>query len=237
MSQLMEQEGGSGQLSDEKLASLLKRTVVEDFREKDNHTLSSLCDTKRRLKRKKTPEYRRINRYYKSISQYKKEKARRKQIYHLYHLKSWTQKNIAAKLHVSISTVKRDLRKMQKYITAQLNRLKWNFDDEQRRKQELETAGMNSSEKLDYLMKEWAKWHHILTPRKYRSHYCIIHLDLTNLSEYGTPKITFEPKRVGKHDVAFPHTIAIQITQRHEDKVYRTQLGTITLTQSQRGWF
>jgi len=80
MSHLTLAEGGPGQYSDEELASLLKRTLESDFQMNKNQTLrsdfqmnknqtlSSVLDKKRRLKRKRKPSYRKINRYYKSIN-------------------------------------------------------------------------------------------------------------------------------------------------------------------------
>lgn len=67
------------------------------------------------------PCYRRIHVYSKSLVRYKKERERRRQIRLLVE-KGFKQKQIAEKLGVSVRTVKRDWRKIGRYVTGDWNR-------------------------------------------------------------------------------------------------------------------
>jgi predicted transcriptional regulator len=72
-------------------------------------------DTKKHSNVKRHAEYRRIGRYYKSVAEYKAEKQRRRLVLEL-HGQGLTHKQIAERLGVSESTVKRDLQKWRCYV-------------------------------------------------------------------------------------------------------------------------
>jgi hypothetical protein len=77
-------------------------------------------DTEKHSNVKRRAEYRRIKKNYKTLEKFKQEKLRRGQILELQdqglHLKE-----IALRLEVSESTIKRDLSKMRRYIKGQFN--------------------------------------------------------------------------------------------------------------------
>ena len=96
-----------------------KRSDISDFQMKNSHAFSTVLDTPSQLKRKKTPQYRRIDKYYKSTQQYWKERNRRKMAYELY-AQGLTQQQIAEKLGVCSKTVATDLRRTRAYHKGQL---------------------------------------------------------------------------------------------------------------------
>ena len=81
------------------------------FQDKENQCFSSVFGNSRRLKERKGPQYRKINRYYKSKSQYWKERNRRKKAWELSG-QGYNYTQIAEKLGVSEKTVQRDLKKI-----------------------------------------------------------------------------------------------------------------------------
>jgi hypothetical protein len=83
-------------------------------------TKNSFSLGKRRLKRKKIPEYRRINHYLKSTAQYWKERNRRKQVLKLSD-EGHTLQQIAKEIGCSYRTVRRDAVKLRPYIKGQFN--------------------------------------------------------------------------------------------------------------------
>ena len=80
----------------------------------------AVFDTEKHSNVKRRAEYRRIKKNYKTLKKYKKEKLRRGQILELQD-QSLPIKEIALRLGVSESTIKRDLSKMRRYIKGQFN--------------------------------------------------------------------------------------------------------------------
>ena len=80
----------------------------------------TVFDTEKHSNVKRRAEYRRIKKNYKTLKKYKKEKLRRGQILELQD-QSLPIKEIALRLGVSESTIKRDLSKMRRYIKGQFN--------------------------------------------------------------------------------------------------------------------
>lgn len=235
MSQLPLEERLVGQLSDTKLASLLKRSLNQDFRGQNNEELDYSSHTKSHVPKRKGPYYRKIRRYFKSISQYKKERDRRKQILQMFFVEYRSQQYMANKLGVSVSTVKRDLRKLQGYIKRQNNRVMRQFQEEQRQRLERRMEGLSLRERFDVLSEELERIHTLRKGANYRGHYTIIHLDMTQLDPYGIPKLTFLPRQTLNKNWAFPHKIDVRIKMMHEDKLFEASLGTIALRET-RSW-
>ncbi len=77
-------------------------------------------DTVRHSNVQSKPKYRRIGRYYKGVGRYKSEKLRRRKALAL-QAEGVPLREIALRLGVSQSTVKRDLRKVQRYAKARFN--------------------------------------------------------------------------------------------------------------------
>lgn len=235
MSQLKEREGGLGQVSDDELASLLKRTLKSDFQLDRNEQFSSVLNKKRRLKRKKTPSYRKINAYFKSKKQYWKERNRRKEVRELYCVKFLTQKQIAAKLAVSVSTVKRDLKKVRRYIRGQTNKAIRAMNEERTRIQEQEMEELNLWERIEYLSQQWQKTVKLWQHRGYRGHYTILYLDFTEPLEYGLPKLTILPRQTRNKTLAYPYKIRVHAKFRYEGRIFEADIGGFSIIQT-RGW-
>jgi transposase-like protein len=77
-------------------------------------------DTEKHSNVKRRAEYRRIKKNYKTLEKFKQEKLRRDQILELQD-QGLHIKEIAERLGVSESTIKRDLSKMRRYIKGQFN--------------------------------------------------------------------------------------------------------------------
>ena len=87
---------------------------IQSFQGEDNASISSVLDRKARLKRKRTPYYRIIDKNSKSVKQYWRERNRRKQVWKL-HGEWLTYPQIAKKLGISVKTVQRDMKKIAPY--------------------------------------------------------------------------------------------------------------------------
>ena len=232
MSHLTLAEGGPGQISKEELASLLKRTLESDFQMNKNQTLSSLLDKKRRLKRKRKPSYRKINRYYKSIKKFKEERERRKQVLHLWMVEFRTQKEIAAKLGGSVSTVKRDQKKLRRFVRGQMNRARQLMRMERWRGME----ELSLKEQFDRLSEEMERVKK-LAPRLYKGHYTVLYLDLTQADQYGIPKLKILPTQTKGQPLAYPHSVQVHIKAEYEGRPFEAYIGGFTITQTTLPWW
>ena len=235
MSQSMLEERKLGQVSGEELISLLERSLNNSFQLSNSEAFSSISPLKRQLRPQKGPSYRKINRYFKSRKQYKKERDRRKQILQLYLVEYRTQKYIADKSGVSVSTVKRDLKKLRRYITGQTNRAIRQFQEEQRQRFEQRVEGLSLRERFDVLSAEMDRFRKLRSGANYRGHYTIFHLDMTQPGAYGIPKLTILPQQTRNKTWAFPHKVNVHIKGRYKDKVFEADLGGLTLRET-RGW-
>ncbi len=231
MSQLKIAEGGSEHVSGDELTPLLKSSLTDGFQLCNNRTFSIQKDKKRPLKRKKGPEYRRINRYFKSVKQYKKERERRKQVLHMTVVEYRTQQYIADKLGVSVSTVKRDLKKLRPYITGQINRAIRAMQKERDEAWQRRMEGLSLWEQFDVLSEEMDRYRQLWAQRDYRSHNHVVWIDLTQTDKYGVPKCTshFKGKRL-----AYPHTVSIMCRWEYQGQVYEHTIGGWTITQTTR---
>jgi len=209
--------GGPGQDSGEKMVSLLERSLNHGFQLEDNGTFSSVLDSKRHLKRKKTPSYRRINSYFKSTKQYWRERNRRKQVKELRYVEFLSQKEIAAKLGISVSTVKRDLKKVERSVRGQLNRAKRLMQEEWRIDYEKAIEGLNLGEQLDYLSKLWEKHRKTFYGREYNRHVIKFFINLDMIQYDGFPTINMWPRY--SRDLKLPYIfkfVCIKDGEKHE---------------------
>jgi len=146
-------------------------------------------------KRNKTPYYRRINKYSKSIQQYKKERNRRKQAYKLA-CKGYTHEQIAEKLGVSTKTVQRDFKKLKSYINGKLNKTVMKFEEERWNKIQAQLKGLNEFKRLHQLTNLLIKLEKQRRGREYSRHLMKIIIDMDDLVEDTTiPKIKRWPNR------------------------------------------
>jgi len=102
-------------------ASFPEQSLRQGFQHQNTCAISIIAECKRRLKRKKIPEYRLISNYYKSTTQYWKERNRRKQEWKLYS-EGLNYQQIGEKLGVSAKTVSHDLKKVFAYYKGQIAR-------------------------------------------------------------------------------------------------------------------
>ncbi len=215
-------------ISEANSASSLERSRNDDFQIDKTHTFSSTKRKKRHIKPQKTASYRRINTYYKSTKQYKKERNRRKQILQLYMAEHRTQQYIADKLGVSVSTVKRDLKKLRRYIKGQNNRairlLQAEWDQELERRMD----GLSLRERLDVLSEEMDRLRQIRTQRAYRTHCCDILLDMTQADEYGIPKVTQSSKG---STLAYPYKVRIHFKWEYKGRIVEAEIGGFNIIQ------
>ena len=107
-----------------------KRVDSSDFQQTENDGFSRVMDTERRVKKRNVPQYRLIRTYSKSTKQYWKERKRRKKAREL-SAQGFTYEQIAQELGVSLSTVKRDMKKLRSYILGQFRREMRLFHEEQ----------------------------------------------------------------------------------------------------------
>lgn len=237
MSHLTLREGGPGQISEEELASLLKRGLENGFQLDDNYKFSSVCDKKRRVKRRKGPSYRKINTYFKSTKQYQKERNRRKKVLHLWLVEFRSQKEIADKLGVSVSTVKRDQRKLRRYVRGQNNRAIRIMKEERHRAFEQAIEGLSLREQFDYLSLQLERQKKLWQRRGYRGHYTIFHLDMTQADKYGIPKLTLLPRQTANKTLAYPYKIRVIIKGSYEGRIFEADIGGFDITQKTRSWW
>ncbi len=110
--------------------SLAKRGEVQGFQQPNLPTFSMEKTQRHLIKHRNRPSYRRICVYFKSPKQYQKERQRRPQ-----ELKLLSQGcsflQIAKVIVVSKRTVKRDLKKVERYIKGQINSKLYQKDKEQ----------------------------------------------------------------------------------------------------------
>jgi len=235
LSQLTLREGEPGQISEDKLASLLKMGLDNGFQLENNDKFSSVLNTKRQLKHKRIPEYRRIHTYFRSTKQYWKLRNRRKQITELAYVYFLSQKEIAAKLGVSLSTVKRDLKKVRRFIRGQTNRALRVMRDEWRQEREKCMEGLPLRERFDYLSLEMERYRK-LRPRAYRGHHSIFFIDMTQTDKYGIPKLTLLPRQTANAQLAYPHKVRVRIKGIYEGRTFEADIGGFVITQRTIGW-
>ena len=97
--------------------------------------------------------YRKIHVYTKSLERYKLERARRRKVRSLAR-KGLKQKEIANELGVSIRTVKRDWKKLTRYINGQFNRQVWEVNAKQMEKERQRYEGLTIKEELKLIKKD-----------------------------------------------------------------------------------
>jgi len=105
------------------------------------------------LRTPRKARYRKIHAYTKSLERYKLERERRRNVRSLAR-NGLKQQEIANKLGVSIRTVKRDWKKLTRYINGQFNRQVWEINAKQREKERLRYEGLTIKEELRLLRKD-----------------------------------------------------------------------------------
>jgi transposase len=170
----------------------LKRVLNIGFQESEIKDFSSLLDNSRLLKKRKGPEYRKINRYFKSKTQYWKERNRRKRAWELSG-QGLNYKQIAGKLGVSEKTIQRDIKKIQPYYLRLSRNYFKKLEQERIDNLNAELEGKTLSQRFSILTKKMIAYRYLLKQREYNRHMIKIIIDMDDLT-CGFPAIRLWPK-------------------------------------------
>jgi len=234
MSQLMKERGERSKEISDLIEALRKIGYFQTFHVKQNHSLSGdkLIKThKRVLKNHNKACYRKIKKYYKSVDKYKTERIRRKLCWLL--SGTITYEQIGEFLGISRSTVIRDINKIRPYYMRMFRSYALKLQADRWKETEAKMATMSLFERYSYLSKLIIERREQLAFRKYRCHYTIYTLDMTQADKYGVPKLTIHSH--GK-TLAFPHKLRVVWIGRYKDKTFSVDIGGQTLTQTRGGW-
>jgi len=159
------------------------------FQQRDDYSF----DKKRCLKlHRNTPQYRKIERYVKSIKQYKRERLRRKRVRAL-SSKGMTYPQIAKELGISERTVARDMKKQRCYQIGQFHNALRKIEQDQIDKFNMETAHLSPIKKFQVLTELLIKQQSLFKMREYNQHTIKIIINMNDLTD-GCPSIHFWPK-------------------------------------------
>jgi len=235
MSQLMKQKAERSDQIADLIESLRKIGYFHTFHVTNNEVLSGVSTTKpqeRRLKHHQKACYRKVKKYYKSVDKYKTERIRRKLCWLLSGTRL-TYEQIADFLHISRSTVIRDLNKIRPYYMRMFRSHCYKLEADRWAETKAKMEGMSLFQQYTYITNLMLEERERFKFRKYRSHFTIYSLDMTQADKYGVPKLTIHNH--GK-TLAFPHKIRVVFTGRYEDKTFTVDIGGQELTQTRGGW-
>lgn len=191
MSQSMLREEGHNQNNRTEISSFPEIDDLLNFQDKDNEGFSSVFDNSRRLKERKGPEYRRIDRYYKSKDQYWRERNRRKKAWELSGQGS-NYKQIAEKLGVSEKTVQRDIKKIQPYYSRLSKKFFRELEQQRIDNLNAELEGKTLFQRFHILSNKMVDYRFLMKQREYNRHMIKIIIDMDDQT-YGFPAIHFWP--------------------------------------------
>jgi len=180
--------------------SFRKRSGSKGFQLEDIEGFSSVCSSSRKLKRKREPSYRRVNRYFKSTSQYWKERNRRKKAYHLFS-EGFTHHQIAAKLGVCAKTVSRDLKRTRRYHTGRFNKMIRQIEAERDPEYIKRYEKLSLAEQRKQLLEDYKFFAKMFRLRQRLKETMILTISLDEImramrdnNAYGRPFISLHPK-------------------------------------------
>jgi transposase-like protein len=159
-----------------------ERSDLNGFQIKDLLDFDRISEETRRLKRKSIPDYRRISVYYKSSRQYWKERSRRKQVLQLLN-GGLDIGEIARQLGVNQKTIYRDLRKLERYIQQ----------EEQKILEESLPPALSPAERYKRLIKLLFRARKLSKREECQRHNITVFFDMDNLKD-GFPSILMEDK-------------------------------------------
>ncbi len=143
------------------------------------------------------------------------------------------QEEIAAKLGISVSTVKRDLQKVERYVKGNLNRAKRLMREEWHRDYEKALEGLSLREQFDYLSMLMDRYKKTWRIRNYDRHVHKITIDLDYMKYDGYPRITHWPLHPTRN-LVMPIILEI-ICVKNDRKV---KMGSVTFSQvRRRSWW
>jgi transposase len=187
-----------------------------------------LFSVRRRVKVANKPDYRRINRYYKTSLQYRKERNRRKQILCLLETQGLSQRQIAGRLGVSERTVKRDVAKIRPYQERRFRHQLRLLNRESDEKFEAELAGKTPLEQLKILAQKMAQRNKVLKMREYYHHQSYVSIDLDKLTD-GFPEVRIWPKQ-GEVSFKLPITLNLRFVKNKKT----ISIGKMTFAMNQK---
>lgn len=172
------------------------------------------------------PKYRHVKKYYKSSSQYWKERDRRKQVLQLQE-QGLTQKQIAERLGITERTVKRDVAKIKPYYNRRIQHYKSQLPEEDKDKQVESYEGKSPREILHTLEEKFKAYESLgmLKNRQYTYHRLNFVLNFNDMVD-GFPKLFTLPRG----EVKFSFPLKISIFCMKDDRV--VELGSISFSQN-----
>jgi len=217
MSQTKEAIGSLGQLLELESASFQETSFFSGFQRQDNSLFSSVSNKIGNKSRKKGPDYRRINRYFKSSKQYWRERNRRKTVWQL-HSEGLTYPQIATKLGVSEKTVQRDMAKVAPYWERKMINQWRKMEEERRDEFKRNISGLPLSKQFEYLHRENERLHNMWKTHDYVKKTLTFTINLPEIlrgiggQPYGRPWITSKPNSLNctLHDLRIQFCIRMQ---------------------------
>lgn len=173
---------------------LPETSPLHGFQVEDNCASSSDNTSLTHKKRKKTPNYRIIDKYSKSKKQYWKERNRRKLACQL-SSEGYTYTQIAKKLGVSEKTVQRDIKKVSRYYMGQFNKACRIMQQEKMRKWQEQLNGLSQTQQFKVMTKLLCEAMDRKREREYNRHLFKIILDMDNLKYDVFPTLIPWPDR------------------------------------------
>lgn len=193
------------------MAVLQERNDLNGFQMKETPSFDRESTQPRQLKRKRTPDYRRIHVYSKSSKQYWKERDRRKQILELFN-EGLSFGEIAERLGVNRRTVRRDLQKLERYVKGQISRRAYLLEQEQRKQLEA-LSELSLVERYKALTNLMFRARKLSKKEEYERHNKTIVIDLDNLTPDGYPRVL-----MGKPSSPFKTPYNINFVASKDDK-------------------
>ena len=230
------EKGGHAEEISELVDALRKIGYFESFQVTNNEQFGSEKRQKtpeRKLKTRRKAAYRRIKKYYKSTSQYKKERLRRKLCWLL--SGKYRETEIAEMLGISRRTVIRDMNKIKPYYFRLSRSYFSKLQQEKIRALNAQLEGATLKQQFHILTEAIIQQRKLWKQREYKRHYQIIFLDLTQLDPYGIPKITFIPK--GRQTLAYPYKVRVHVKGCYKGREFTADIGGFNIVQTSRSWW
>lgn len=174
-------------------ASSVKSDINQGFQMSENSQFSKETAVLRKVKRRRTPDYRRINVYAKSPKQYQKERQRRRQILELLSENKSSTIQIAQELGVCTRTVRRDLDKLDRYLKGQITKRKHLLDEQERQILDI-LSTYDKLERFKVLTRFLFITRKLSKKEEYGLHNRTIILDLDQAAN-GVPKVFMEDEQ------------------------------------------
>jgi DNA-binding CsgD family transcriptional regulator len=209
-------------------ASLTKPTENKGFQVEQLPLFDTKNVQRHLIKHRNSPDYRRINAYYKSPKQYQKERGRRRKALQLLN-QGLSFGQIAKQLGVNRRTVYRDLSKTKRYLKGQINAKLFEHEQEQIRKHEQALAGLSTAELFKCYTDLMCLGLRAFKQRRFEKHNFNVLINLDDLTN-GFPSIIPENKN---STMTLPYNFNFIAVKNGEKHV----LGSWTMSKSEERMF